>query len=544
MNALADQDQFRITPDFVPTSSEEMIACLGDWEWRIFSGQLYKIMIKGDDGEVEAVLPFRPNRAQRRFLKRLHYRNVILKARQLGFTTLIAILWLDHALFVGDQRCGMIAQTDDIAGVLFRDKVRFAYDNMPEGVRRGMPLKKATEEELLFEHNNSSIRVSTSMRGGTIHRLHVSEMGKIAAAFPKKAKEIVTGSLPTVPKTGVAVIESTAEGQDGEFFKIAFRAQGLFESGIHPNLRQNQFHFFPWWIEPHYSMDPEGVTITQKEHEYFATVEAYWNEAKRYLILQDAPLKLSARQRAWYVSQRDEEFSGDFEKMWQEYPSTPDECWQKSTEGTFLAAQLSKTRKDGRITTVPYVEGIPVNTFWDIGAGAGTGIWLHQWVGLQNRFIGYIEGWDEGYAHFVRTLRETGYIFGGMFLPHDANQKRQMKETIASPLSMLQELAPDWTFHIVPQVSTFQHGIDLLRQEFGTYWFDETNCKAGLIHLKEYRKRWNTRTQAWSSEPEKDTGHSEAADALRQHAQGFDPSLIRASRRPKRKAARRGGMAL
>lgn len=81
------------------------------------------------------------------------------------------------------------------------------------------PLAADNADELLFAHNNSSIRVATSMRSGTIHRLHVSEFGKICAKYPDKAKEVVTGSIPAVPTNGVLVIESTAEGREGEFFR-------------------------------------------------------------------------------------------------------------------------------------------------------------------------------------------------------------------------------------------------------------------------------------------------------------------------------------
>ena len=52
----------------------------------------------------------------------MHRRNIILKARQLGFTTLIAIPWLDTALFTPNMRCGIIAQDLGAAEVIFRDK--------------------------------------------------------------------------------------------------------------------------------------------------------------------------------------------------------------------------------------------------------------------------------------------------------------------------------------------------------------------------------------------------------------------------------------
>ena len=123
----------------LPDTPEELERCLRDPEWRLFSGCLYKIMVKGDskDGE-EAdtfTMPFRPNRAQKRFISRLWHRNIILKARQLGFTTLIAILWLDHALFNADQRCGIIAHDREAAEAIFRDKVKYAYENLPEEIR-------------------------------------------------------------------------------------------------------------------------------------------------------------------------------------------------------------------------------------------------------------------------------------------------------------------------------------------------------------------------------------------------------------------------
>ena len=79
--------QAPIPLDFRPNTPEELEACLSDPMWRVCSGALYKIMIKGDDDDDDSalVIPFRPNRAQRKLLRRLWNRNIILKARQLGF---------------------------------------------------------------------------------------------------------------------------------------------------------------------------------------------------------------------------------------------------------------------------------------------------------------------------------------------------------------------------------------------------------------------------------------------------------------------------
>jgi hypothetical protein len=247
-----------------PINEAQMALFLQDAEARVCSGYLYKIMVKAPDGQGDSVVPFIPNRAQRRLMARLWHRNIIVKARQLGFTTLVAILWLDHALFNADQRCGIIAQDREAAEVIFRDKVVLAYERLPESLRNAMPLARDSASELLFAHNNSSVRVATSMRSGTIHRLHVSEYGKICAKFPDKAREVATGSLPAVPLDGICIIESTAEGREGDFYDKAQRAIGQAQANTVLTQKDFRVHFYAWWQEPGYQIDAD-VVMTDKD---------------------------------------------------------------------------------------------------------------------------------------------------------------------------------------------------------------------------------------------------------------------------------------
>jgi hypothetical protein len=492
---------------FTPTNEQELQECLSDPLWRICSGALYKIIIKAEDGEDGKVMPFLPNRAQRQLLKRLWHRNVILKARQLGFTTLVCIVWLDTALFDKNTRCGIIAQDREASEVIFRDKVKFAYENLPEQLKNTMPLARDSASELLFAHNNSSIRVATSMRSGTIHRLHISEFGKICAKYPDKAKEVVTGSIPAVPLTGILIIESTAEGREGEFYDITMRAKAMFDAGKELTVRDYRFHFFAWWDAPEYVMPPDSIKLTDKDVAYFERIESQIGKT------------ITPEQRAWYIATRDADFSGSEERMWQEYPSTPEEAFQQSTEGCYYTEQLTKARKENRIANVPFVEGVPVNTFWDIGSSDGTAIWFHQRIGQENRFIGFYEAWGEPYAHFVKYMQSLGYVWGSHYLPHDATHKRQQGDSVKSPEDMLYELGLR-NIEIVPRVDEIQHGIQATRDIFSQCWFDETKCKDGLAHLENYRKEWNDRQGCWKDKPRHDI-HSEAADAFRQFAQGY-----------------------
>ena len=488
-----------------PKDAEEFKECLADPWWRLTSGQLYKIMIKGDDGEAELVKPFIPNEPQLDLLANLHTRNDILKARQLGFTTLIEIFFLDCCLFKANVRAAVIAQSEDVAKTIFRDKVCFAYNNLPPSLKAAMPLDRDSASELLFAHNNSSIRVATSARSGTLQYLHISEFGKICAKFPERADEVITGSIPAVPTNGMVFIESTAEGQDGHFYKISKRAEDLMISGKKLNPKDYKFHFYPWHGEGKYTTNPDNVLITGKDHQYFDKIE------------EEVKCKISIEQRAWWIMTRDSEFSGEEEKMWQEYPSTPKEAFQKSKEGCYYTVQMTKARKDGRITTVPYKEGFVVNTFWDIGNSDGTGIWLHQKIGQKDHFIKYIEGWGEPYNYFIKELNKLDYIWGTHYLPHDGNHERQGERSNISPMASIKKLGLK-NVEIVPRVNEISHGIQATRDSFSTCWIDEEECKEGIIHLDSYRKKINKTTGAFTDTPVHDV-HSEGADAFRQFGQ-------------------------
>ena len=99
-----------------------------DKEWRM--SHLYKIRDKN-----QKLITFKHNRAQADFESKKHTRNLILKSRQLGFTTLEAIDTLDDTLFTPNQECLFIAHNLDDAKSIFRKKIRFAWENLPEELR-------------------------------------------------------------------------------------------------------------------------------------------------------------------------------------------------------------------------------------------------------------------------------------------------------------------------------------------------------------------------------------------------------------------------
>ena len=210
-----------------------------DPRWRL--SNLYTITDKAGRS-----VPFRPNSAQLALLDDLHSANIILKARQLGFTTLCCLIYLDACIFTPNTRAGVIAHKLDDAKVIFRDKIKYPYDQLDDGLKLAVPAVQDSADTLTFG-NNSSIRVSTSMRSGTLQYLHVSEFGKICAQYPDKAREIVTGALNTVEAGQFIVIESTAEGQEGAFYRVCQEARALAAMGNPLSALDWKFHFFAWW---------------------------------------------------------------------------------------------------------------------------------------------------------------------------------------------------------------------------------------------------------------------------------------------------------
>lgn len=495
----------------VPADEKELVELLKNPHWRIRN--LYKIKDKQ-----KRIVQFVPNEAQEELLRTMHWRNIIPKARQRGFSTLIQLLGLDTALFQPGADVGVIAQDIPTAQEIFESKIKLAYDNLPDAIKQMVGVTSSTTTSIKFT-NGSGVRVGTSMRGGTPNFVHVSEFGKICAQYPHKAREVLTGTLPAVPIDGIVFIESTAEGRDGAFYEMSTEAKKASDAGRKLSPLEFKLHFASWWDADEYELDPDGVVITPKDHEYFEQIEAKIGR------------KLSARKRAWYVTTLRQTFAGDRQMMMQEYPSTFDEAFSVSMEGTYYAQQIAAARRNGQFKhTIPVLPGVPAFTFWDIGNSDGTAIWVIQRLGMEFRVIRFKEGWGEPYSHFTQWLQTLGLTWDTMYLPHDADHVRQGQTTNKSPKQMLEELMPGVRFDIVPRIEDINWGIQQTRDVFPMLYFDETHCKDGIVHIESYRRKWNERQACWSSEPDKTGGHSEAADALRQFAQAWAGGQINISR--------------
>ncbi|NTJ63531.1 terminase [Agrobacterium rhizogenes] len=464
-----------------------------DWRWRL--NNLYYIVDK-EGNRVQ----FKMNWAQEQLFNGMHYLNVILKARQLGFTTFIQIFILDACVFNKDIRAGVIAQTLGDAQVIFRDKVKYPYDNLPEEIRGAVPIVKDSATELMLA-NNSSIRVGTSMRSGTLQYLHVSEYGKICAKYPEKAREIRTGALNTIQAGQLVFIESTAEGQDGDFYTICEDAQVKKRQNVELTELDFKFHFFPWWKSPEYSIEPRGVVINEDFRKYFEKLDGFG-------------INLTDGQKAWYVKKAERQLSD----MKREFPSTPAEAFEASVEGAYYADQMAAADIEGRIGHFPHVEGYPVHTISDIGMDDVNSVWLFQVLPQRVRQIGYFEhgatGMDGMLDELDRRREVHGYVYGTHYMPHDIKVREWTRGGQTRIEIMLAEVKKRQmgTVNKVERAYV-QDRIQATRRMLAKMEFHQADTEQGLKCLRNYRKEWDDDLSVWRDNPRHDWA-SHGADSL------------------------------
>ena len=284
------------------------------------------------------VVPFRLNDAQRKLYavaKRQQdagkpVRLIILKARQLGFSTLTEGLIFHACATRKNVNALIVAHREDATANLFRMSKLF-YDELPAPVK---PMLRASNaQELVFENPSklrserearpglrSRIRCATAGgrgigRSDTLQCVHLSEYAFWPDGADGKASTLagILQAVPSLPGTMV-VIESTANGF--EDFKERWDAAVAGENDFEPV-------FFAWFENPDYSMPVvPGTEWTPEEREL--------RDAYR---LTDGQLQW----RRWCIANN---CGGSLDMFRQEYPASPGEAFLHSGTGVFDNEQI------------------------------------------------------------------------------------------------------------------------------------------------------------------------------------------------------------
>jgi hypothetical protein len=308
-------------------------------DWRM--SHLYKIVNKD-----AKVVQFRPNPAQAHYTINKHNRNIILKSRRLGFTTFSIIDMLDNTLYNRNYNSLFISYDDPSAKKVFDEMVKFAWDHYPFKDDFTIDMSNANMLKLgLGDNTFSRIEVKSTGRGGRSSQLHVSELGKISAKYPGKAKEIFTGTIPAVE--GPITIESTAESDTGDFHDLFWQAQQLTEIpdyDFKPHEYKAHFYNWQWDTEDINRMVPKNSIPTQYKAipKEFLDYQTKHNEKAKKSPKLYQPI---TEQQIVYWFYKYTTLNSRWPRLLQEYPTTMEDAFISSGQKLFDVMKIEEQKQ-------------------------------------------------------------------------------------------------------------------------------------------------------------------------------------------------------
>lgn len=190
--------------------------------------------------------------------------------------------------------------------------------------------------------------------------------------------------------------------------------------------------------------------------------------------------------------------------------------------GAYYSQQMGYLLAEKRITKVPYDPALEVHTAWDIGIADSVAIGFVQVYGEEIRMIDYYENSGEGMLHYLKVLRDKPYLYGKHFGPHDL----AVREFTSGKSRLEVAAALGLKFTVIPRIGV-DDGIEAVRNMLPKTYWDEGKCGRWIEALRQYKKVWDDKKKAFSSQPLHDwTSH--AADMTRMLALGLNTKKKRA----------------
>lgn len=289
---------------------------------------------------------------QRQFHEERSGWDIVLKARQIGFSTIELGRDVHYAYTHEGVQVLIVHHDQSLCEQMFR-----VVSNMVDGLveRELMPKPKAASvREIVFAHNGSAIRVveagvtekvaDARGRSGTIHRLHATEV-----AFWRSAEATLSALMGALDKNGEAVVESTPNGASGKFYEMVQEAL--------KGASKWKLHFFPWFKQARYRADvpPDFDPAPRNDDE----------RALRAAGCDDEQIQ-------WWREQLADPARGGEDRLKQEYPLDPITCF-RLPGGAYVDAEACKWLAT---QARPHVELVEMVVTTD------TGLWPPKHLGM------------------------------------------------------------------------------------------------------------------------------------------------------------------
>lgn len=328
------------------------------------------------------IVPFKMNKPQMKLYNALKkqyeqgkpQRAIVLKARQMGFSTLTEGIIFKKTVTAFNIKSGIITHEASATDNLFNMSKRY-LDNLPDEMKP--QIKKSNAKELVFDSEKGTglkgiIKCMTAGnttvgRSDTFQNLHISEYG----FWGGKKKDTLIGLLQSVPNTKdtMIVVESTANGYDD--FKDMWDDAVEGKSDFIPV-------FCAWWELDEYRKEYNGFELNDEEI-----------ELKELYNLDDEQLAW----RRWCIQTN---CRGDINLFKQEYPSCPEEAFISSGNCVF-----DKEKIINRIQQIKDIEPLKQGSF------------LYDYDGLNITNI----RWQEDKNGIIKVYKDVEknrpYVLGG-----------------------------------------------------------------------------------------------------------------------------------
>lgn len=493
-----------------PNDDEDMIKnYLPVKLWRM--NNLY--WIENKDG-VRMIMNMNRGQHKVKAAQRKHPRVIVLKSRQQGISTYWLLDYYDDALFMDALNIGMLAQGLEEAATLLT-RVKTAWDLLDPGIKAflGVAVTKDNSKEFSF-NNDCTIFIRSSFRSTTLQRLHVSELGKISAKDPQKARELVAGTMQAIKAGNPVVLESTAEGRKNLFHKLWYGAVNF----VGERALKDFYPVFLSWVD-----DPDCTAripqrLSLEDEEYINLVE------------RDLDIALTNEQKWWVATQR-RESGTDFD---QEYPYSPEAAFAAVRDGAYFAKIWKESGRlwypqDEGIEGKGIVLGAPgqhtlydgaLDTFVSMDLGMNDMMVLIVWQEHTNisgqieiRIVRVYKNSGESLEHYYRWLVSLNIKIANVYLPHDA--KVRELGSGKSRVGILRDLGMRNT-RVLKKTNNKNNDIELARRMLPSVIID-MSAGSGCDYLDDmmhnYSKEWDEKGGMWKNKPLHDEW-SNPADAF------------------------------
>lgn len=176
--------------------------------------------------------------------------------------------------------------------------------------------------------------------------------------------------------------------------------------------------------------------------------------------------------------------------------------WTAATIGAIYADLMEQARVEGRIGAFPHIEGLPVETVWDLGVSKNneTSIIFFQRTDSGPRIIDYYEAHGQGIDHYAEVVHSKPYWYETHWAPHDIKVRGWAVQGAATRQQIAREKY-GIEFKVVKSPKAGERGsliegIQILRSILPTVSINQATCKAWLDAMDNYQWQWDDEKKA------------------------------------------------